>query len=61
MNGSTAFFIAFSALIALAGLFAAAMAQDFLHVFGLGLFAFGVAFAFACLKRHFDEKEGAGR
>ena len=59
MNGSTVFFLAFSALIALAGLFAAAMAHDYLQFFGIGLFAFGVLLAYSCVKRHFDAQDAA--
>ncbi|TCZ63009.1 hypothetical protein [Roseicella aquatilis] len=59
MTGSTAFFLVFSALFALAGLFAAAMAHDYLQFFGFALFAFGVLFGFSCIKRHFDAKEAA--
>lgn len=59
MNGSTAFFIAFSAIIALAGLFAAAMAHDYLQFFGLALFCFGILFGYSCVKRHFDAQEAA--
>ena len=59
MNGSTAFFIFFSALVALAGLFAASMAHDYLQFFGIALFAFGVLFGYSCVKRHYDVKEAA--
>ncbi|WP_431271033.1 hypothetical protein [Dankookia sp. P2] len=59
MNGSTAFFLVFSGLIALAGLFAAAMAHDYLQFFGFALFVFGVLFGFSCIKRHFDAQDAA--
>ncbi len=57
MNGSTIFFIALSAIIALAGLFAGAMAHDYLQFFGFALFAFGVLFGYSCIKRHYDAQE----
>jgi hypothetical protein len=57
MTGSRIFFTIFAALLALVGLFAAAASHDYLHVFGLMLFAFGVVFALSCVKRHFDEAE----
>ncbi|MDO9711285.1 hypothetical protein [Paracraurococcus lichenis] len=57
MNGSTAFFLVFSALIALVGLLAAATAHDYLQFFGVALFAFGVLFGYGCIKRHFDARE----
>ncbi len=60
MNGSTAFFLVFSAIIALVGLFAGAMAHDYLQFFGFALFGFGVLFGYSCIKRHFDAKEAAG-
>ena len=50
------FFIAFSAIIALVGLAAAAVASDYLQLFGFGLFLFGVLFAYSTVKRHFDER-----
>lgn len=59
MSASTWFFIAFSAVIALVGLAAAAASRDFLQVFGLGLFGFGVLFALGCVKRHFDAADAA--
>ncbi|MBK1659393.1 hypothetical protein [Paracraurococcus ruber] len=59
MTGSTAFFLAFSALIALVGLFAAGMAHDYLQFFGLALFGFGVLFGYSCIKRHYDAREAA--
>jgi hypothetical protein len=52
------FFIAFSAIIALVGLLTASIAHDYLFVFGIGLFVFGVLFAFGCVKRQFDEADG---
>lgn len=61
MNGSTAFFLLLSALIALAGLLAAGMAQDYLQLFGVGLFGFGVLFGLSCVKRHYDAQEAARR
>lgn len=57
MNATRIFFIIFSALIAFVGLLAAAMAHDYLHGFGLGLFAFGALFIFGCVRRHFDEAD----
>ena len=59
MHPATVFFVAFSGLIALAGLLAAGWAQDYLQAFGLGLFGFGVLFALSCVKRHFDEQDAA--
>lgn len=59
MNGSTAFFLVLSGLIAVVGLFAAAMAHDYLQFFGLALFAFGTLFGFGCIKRHYDAQEAA--
>ena len=57
METSRIFFIAFSILIGIVGLFAAAWAQDYMRVFGFGLAVFGAAFAFDCVKRHYDEQE----
>lgn len=55
MKGSSMFFLAFSSLIALVGLAAAAVAKgDDLFFFGLGLFGFGVLFALSVVKRYFD-------
>lgn len=59
MSGSSIFFIFFAVIIALVGLFAAAASHDYLQVFGLGLFLFGVLFALGCVKRHFDAVEAA--
>ncbi|MBW8269099.1 hypothetical protein [Caldovatus aquaticus] len=60
MTGTNLFFLAFSVLIALVGLFAAAAArQDGMSLFGLGLFAFGVLFAYGIVKRVFDAAEAA--
>jgi hypothetical protein len=56
---STPFFLVLSALIALAGIFAAWMAHDYLHFFGFGLVAFGVIFGFSTIKRHYDEVDAA--
>ncbi len=61
MSGRTWFFIAFSALIALVGLLAAAASEDALQLFGLGLVGFGVLFGLSCVKRHFDAAEAARR
>ncbi len=58
MSSSRLFFIAFSAIIALVGLLTASIAHDYLFVFGIGLFLFGVLFAFGCVKRQFDEADG---
>jgi hypothetical protein len=58
MSSSRLFFIAFSIIIALVGLLTASIAHDYLYVFGLGLFGFGVLFGFGCVKRHFDESAG---
>lgn len=60
MTAARQFFIVFAALIGLVGLATAAWADDYLHTFGLGLFAFGALFAFSCVKRHFDELDGVG-
>jgi hypothetical protein len=60
MIGSRLFFIVLSALIALVGLATAGWASDYLQAFGFGLFAFGVLFAFGCVKRHYDEADGVG-
>ncbi len=54
MNAGAYFFIFFSAIIALVGLAAAAVATDYLQFFGFGLFLFGVLFAYGTVKRHFD-------
>lgn len=52
------FFMLFSALIALVGLFTAARAEDLgISTFGYGLVVFGLGFCFALLKRGFDEGE----
>lgn len=56
MDTTRIFFIAFSILIGIVGLFAAAWADDYMRVFGFGLSAFGAAFAFDCVKRHHDER-----
>ena len=55
MNATKYFFIALSAILALVGLAAAAVAKDYLQFFGFGLFLFGVLFAYSTVKRHFDE------
>ncbi|RYJ01841.1 MAG: hypothetical protein EON47_09450 [Acetobacteraceae bacterium] len=57
MISSRVFFLVLSVVIALVGLWAAAVAHDYMHVFGLGLFAFGTLFALSCVKRHFDEQD----
>ncbi|MES2713250.1 MAG: hypothetical protein V4653_16845 [Pseudomonadota bacterium] len=57
MDATRLFFIAFSILIGITGLFAAAWAQDYMRVFGLGLAVFGAVFAFSCVKRHYDERD----
>lgn len=57
MDTTRIFFIAFSILIGMVGLFAAAWADDYMRVFGFGLAVFGAAFAFDCVKRHFDEHD----
>lgn len=59
MSANKFFFIALYAIIALLGLFAAAAASDYLQFFGFALFLFGVLSAYATVKRHFDEAEGA--
>jgi hypothetical protein len=59
MSGSRVFFTIFAGLIALVGLFAAAASHDYLQVFGIFLFLFGVIFAYGCVKRHFDEAEAS--
>jgi len=61
MDMSRIFFIAFSILIGVVGLFAAAWAHDYMRVFGFGLAFFGAAFAFGCVKRQFDEKDAHRR
>jgi hypothetical protein len=62
MSGTNVFFIAFSVLVALAGLFAAAAATEIgLSIFGFGLFLFGVLFAYNTVKRIFDRAEAASR
>lgn len=62
MTGTNIFFLAFSALIALVGLFAAAAAKETgLSIFGLGLMFFGVLFAYGTIKRYFDEWEAERR
>ena len=59
MSGSRWFFLIFSCVIALVGLVAAGMAHDYLQFFGFALMLFGIAFAFGCIKRHFDAMEAA--
>jgi hypothetical protein len=60
MNASRWFFIAFGGVIALVGLFLAAAAEaPHLTIFAFGLMGFGVLFALSCVKRHFDEAQGA--
>jgi uncharacterized membrane protein YiaA len=59
MISSRVVFLVLSVVIALVGLWAAAVAHDYMHVFGLGLFAFGTLFALSCVKRHFDERDAA--
>lgn len=50
-----------AAVVALIGLFLAALAQDLgMNLFGWGLTIFGVSFAYWAIKRHFDRKEAAG-
>ncbi len=64
MNASTAFFMIFSGVIALFGLFGAGFGEGYLAFFGFALFLFGVAFAYGCVKRHFDRVDAeaaAGR
>ena len=56
---STPIFLVISGLTALAGIFAAAMAHDYLQFFGIALFLFGVLFGFSCIKRHYDALEQA--
>lgn len=59
---SRVLFMAASAVIALIGLLAAGIARDDgMSLFGLGLFGFGVLFAFSLIKRGFDEGERARR
>lgn len=56
------YFIVLSAIISLAGLAAAAAAQETsLSVFGLGLFAFGVLFGLLQVKHHFDAADASHR
>jgi tellurite resistance protein TehA-like permease len=56
------YFVALSAIISLAGLTAAASAQETsLSIFGLALFGFGVLFGLFMVKLHFDSAEGSGR
>ena len=54
MSGSSIFFIFFAVIIALVGLFAAAASHDYLQVFGLGLFLFGVLSPLGGVRRHID-------
>lgn len=62
MTGTNIFFLAFSALIALTGLFAAAAARETgFSLFGLGLMLFGVLFAYGVIKRAFDAAEAERR
>jgi|GEM_PF-4358894 hypothetical protein len=56
---STPIFIILSAVFALAGLFAAAMAHDYLQLFGVLLFLWGTLFGYSCIKRHYDAAETA--
>lgn len=56
MQSSSIFFLGFSSLIALVGLFTAAAAEADLHNFGLALMLFGVLFAYSVVKRHYDRE-----
>lgn len=54
------YFMVLAALIAVAGLATLAVAvQGPLVMFGMGLFAFGIGFAFFLAKRHFDAADAA--
>ncbi len=57
MITSRIFFMVLAILSGLVGLLAAAVARDYLQIFGLGLFGFGVLYTFGCVKRHFDEQD----
>jgi DNA-binding helix-hairpin-helix protein with protein kinase domain len=56
MQSSSIFFLVFSGVIALVGLFTAAAAEADLHNFGLALMFFGLLFAYSVVKRHFDRQ-----
>lgn len=58
MRSSSVFFLVFSAVIALVGLFTAAAAERDLHAFGLALMGFGLLFGYSVVKRHYDRQEG---
>lgn len=61
MDATRVFFIAFSIIIGLVGLYAASWAHDYMRVFGFGLAGFGAAFAFSCVKRHYDDRDAHRR
>ena len=56
MQSSSVFFLVFSGLIALVGLFTAAASEADLHAFGLALMGFGLLFGYSVVKRHYDRK-----
>ncbi|MBY0338423.1 MAG: hypothetical protein K2X11_17545 [Acetobacteraceae bacterium] len=58
MKSSSVFFLAFSALIALIGLFTAARTGGDLAAFGFGLLGFGTLFGYSVIKRHYDRTHG---
>lgn len=60
MSASTTFFLVFHALLAFIGLLALAAARDVgMTIFGTGLLLFGLVFAFAKIKAHFDRLDAA--
>lgn len=54
---SSGFFLVFSALIALLGLFSATVAEGYLYAFSLGMIVFGLLFGYGVIKRHFDMQD----
>ena len=58
MSGGRIFFLAFYAVLALVGLFLAAVAQDAgISIFAWGLILFGVLNAYRTIGAHYSERE----
>ena len=58
MTGARVFFLALYGLLALLGLFTAAVAQDIgMSIFGFGLIGFSLFCIFHTIKTHFDQAE----
>ena len=54
------YFLSLSTVVAILGLFAASVAQDFgMTFFGYALFLFGIGFGFFLLKKHFDAADAS--